>query len=148
MKWKDRISAEWRDRINQEWKDREVNGMSHYHVLEQSADGRMAKVVYHLAIPAASNEAGISYRTIAVWWKMYHEGDLTSVVPNIDPSEQTQMDNGEILEHVKTYGFSSPDLTPIQKRDELDTDYNATKDQIFTKYQVMFEWYGLARDVP
>ena len=124
--------------------------MSNYHVLTQALDKKTVNVVYHIPIPNVNNEVGKSYRLALKEW-LEHNSEIdtiTSICPDISPAEFIQMQNGEIYEIQRSMRFSILSLTPIQKRNELDAEYNALKTEARDKLQIVLEWWILARDVP
>ena len=78
--------------------------MANSHILEQTAPGRF-RVVYHVAIPATNNPAGVAWRTAIV-----NSRDATrpvSVLPDgdgtkgtISAAEKAQIVSGEVYEVV------------------------------------------------
>lgn len=68
------------------------------HILNGSDDGTVYQCAFHFTVPDATNEAAINYRTIISVYE-----NTESVVPNIDPGEQQQLNNGELLEDVVAF---------------------------------------------
>lgn len=126
--------------------------MSNYHILEQTTDEESISLVFHIAVPtAATNEAGILYTEI-----VKASEDLNSVLPGFAtdfPTEYQDMQDGKIIERVKTVTFSSAILTPAQKLDEIINGnylwegYNMYKNNLLNNLQIVWEWYGHNGDV-
>ena len=121
--------------------------MSDYHILEQTTDKNHIRVVFHFEVPlAVKNEADILYTEIV---KMSE--DLNSVLPNLQtdfPQEYSDMQDGKRVERDKTIQLSTNELTPAQKKAEIENGniywdgYNAYKTKLFDELQTKWEWYG------
>jgi len=79
--------------------------MANVHVLEQTAPGRF-RVVYHVAIPATNNAAGVAWRTAVVNSRI--AGQAVSVLPDgdgtngtISAAEKAQLTSGAVYEVVR-----------------------------------------------
>lgn len=123
--------------------------MSDYYLLTQAQDKKTINVAFHIPIPDVNNEAGKSYR-LALKEKLEHEsetGIITSQIPNLPTAELTRMQSVEIYEIMRSKRFSRLGLTSLQKRNELDAEYNILKIEARDELQVELEWWGLARDV-
>jgi hypothetical protein len=77
--------------------------MANSHILEQTAPGRF-RVVYHIAIPATNNAAGVSWRTCIA----ANVGAVVSVLPDgdgtngtISAAEKAQLVSGALFEVVR-----------------------------------------------
>lgn len=77
--------------------------MANSHILEQTAPGRF-RVVYHVAIPASNNGAGVPWRTCVA----ANVGLVVSVLPDgdgthgtISAAEKAQIVSGAIVEIVR-----------------------------------------------
>jgi len=122
--------------------------MSDYHILEQSDDKNHIRVVFHFDVPtSATNEADILYTDIV---KMAE--DLNSVLPNLQtdfPQEHADMQDGKRIERDINIQLSANDLTPAQKKTEIEDGnplywegYNAYKTKLFGTLVTNWEWYG------
>ena len=99
----------------------------HYHILQQEPKGRTARVVFHVPVPATGkNEADLTWRD-AVVLDQGGSGQITSILTNIEPTEDTQLKAGEIVEQAETVRFSSVNLTPAQKKAEIEARFNKVK---------------------
>ena len=83
--------------------------MANSHILEQTAPGRF-RVVYHVAIPATNNAAGVSWRTImaARVAASVAAGNNASALPDGDgtagtiaPAEKTLITTGAVVEVIR-----------------------------------------------
>jgi hypothetical protein len=84
--------------------------MANTHVLEQTAPGRF-RVVYHVAIPATNNAAGVAWRAIMaqqVAAQVAQVGGRASVLPDgdgtggtISAAEKAQVVSGALYEAVR-----------------------------------------------
>jgi hypothetical protein len=121
--------------------------MSDYHILEQKDNKRLIKVVFHLTVPAAStNESGILYTEIVKRCE-----DLNSILPGFAtdfPTEYQNMQDGKVIERQKTIEFSSDDLIPSQKLNEIINGnigwegYASFKTNVLNALAIVWEWYG------
>jgi len=127
--------------------------MSDYHILEQHDTKDHIRVVFHFTVPtSATNEAGKLYTDIV---KMSE--DLNSVLPNLQtdfPDEYNDMQDGKRIERDMVIKLSRNDLTPAQKKNEIENGgdlswdgYSAYKTQLFDELQVKWEWYGYDSDI-
>lgn len=124
--------------------------MSNYHLLMQARDKKTVNVVFHIPIPDVDNAADKKYR-LALKEKLERQsesGIIESVCPDINPAELAQIQNGEIYEITRSKRFSSLSLTNVQKRDELDAEYNKLKTEALNELKVMLKWWSFKRDVP
>ena len=127
--------------------------MADYHILEQQSSKDHIRVVFHFDVPpAATNEANVLYTDI-----VKAREDLNSVLPNLQtdfPQEFSDMQDGKRIERDITIQLSANDLTPAQKRAEIENGnalywegYNVYKTKLFAELQVKWEWYGFADDI-
>jgi len=77
--------------------------MANSHILDQSGPGRF-RVVYHVAIPAGNNAAGVPWRTCVA----ANVGAIPSVLPDgdgtngtISAAEKAQLASGAVYESVR-----------------------------------------------
>lgn len=120
-----------------------MRAVSNIHVLEGSRDGDSYRLVFHISIPNVANQAGVSYRDAIAQDPTI---DRASAVPSLNPAEQNQLDNGELVERVVTFhthpGQTSGDLARI------DALYTATVAVEQAAIQERYKYFGFARDVP
>jgi hypothetical protein len=117
-----------------------------YHILEQAQDGKTMRVVFHFPVPAqAKNAADILYSDI-----VQKCCDLTSQLPNFEteyPTEYASLQSGTLIERLVVVQFSSINLTPAQKRAEIEAAYEPERVAEFARLQIEWEWYGYAADI-
>lgn len=118
--------------------------MSDYHILEQDEKKKGFKIAFHFPVPAGNNNAGRSWRLSLTEWKTQGGENLISIVPNIDPIEQGKIDIGEINEVIRFFKFTSVTLSPIQKKDEIDAQWNNIKNDEEIKLSTILEHWGQA----
>ena len=122
--------------------------MSNYHILSGSDDGNTYQVVFHVAIPNTSNAVGTNWRTAVMQYRRLPDGTLPkSMVPFITAPEQTQLDNGELVEDEQVLS-TNPGQTLVNKRDALDALYTVRQSSILAKWQDRLRYWGYNRDVP
>jgi len=117
--------------------------MSDYHILSGDRYGNSYTVVMHIPIPDQANAVGVNYRVALVQML----GDTTSSVPFIDAGEQTQLDNGELVEHSEKFN-TNPGLSLAQNRDAIDILYSSRVSQVQNYYANLLAYWGFNRDVP
>lgn len=124
--------------------------MSDYHLLTQAKDLKTVQAVCHIPIHDTNNAAGKSYRTALkeMLESRSEDGTIASQCPSISPAELTQMQAGEIYEIPINYRFSILGLTNIQKRNELDAEFNEQKIVALNTLEIELAWWGFGRDVP
>ena len=123
--------------------------MSNYHILTQDISEKTIRIVFRIAIPDMTNNAGISYRTALIDYLKHSQGidNISSISPFSDADELQQVQSGEIYEVQESVRFSSLALTDVQKRDEIDARYNELTTESLSKLQILLEWWGLKRTV-
>jgi len=123
--------------------------MSEYHILESAIDGKTVTVVFHCVLTTAEKNWTNSAGKTAPWC-IVRSRDLTSQLPNFETDFATEyalMQNGEVTESRQTVRFSSINLTPAQKRDEIEAAYTVWRAECISDMQKEFEWYGYDNDV-
>ena len=118
--------------------------MSDYHILTVSGDGNQFSVVAHFPVPNANNDVGVNYRTALI---QSLGGSQPSAVPFIDPTEQTQLDAGELYEHSATF-HTWPGESLLDKRDRLDALYTQKLAEVQQRLAYQLSYWGYSRDVP
>lgn len=122
--------------------------MSNYHVISGSPDGNTYQVVFHIPIPDILNDVGVSYRTaLSQMLQLTPTTYPPSIVKFITPTEQAQLDAGELYEYSEQFE-TNPGMTLIQKRDALDTRYNELVSIVQARLQNVLRYWGFSRDVP
>lgn len=118
--------------------------MADYHVLAGSHDGNSFQVVMHFPIPSAVNRANVNYRTALV---ASLGGAQPSRVPGLLAAEQTQLDAGELYEHVENV-HTHPGEAAASFRDRVDALYTARRTEFQAKMQRRLDYWGFSRTVP
>ena len=123
--------------------------MSDYHLLTQAQDKKTINAIFHIPIPDVDNATSKKYSLALkeMLERQSESGIIKSACPDITPAELTQIQNGEIYEITRSKRFSSLSLTNMQKRDELDAEYNLLKTDALNELKVMLEWWSFKRDV-
>jgi len=127
--------------------------MSDYHILQQALDKKTINVVFHLPIPGTGvNNAGVQWRD-AIVLDAGGSDNINSILPGIDPIELAAMKSGALIEKYESLRFSILDLTPVQKKAEIEARFIALKDSdpaisVVLQKQITLEWIGYENDVP
>jgi len=119
--------------------------MSDYHILTADENSNEIRVVAHIPVPDIVNDVGVNYRDALVQWK----DDTTSILHTdlITTAEQTQLDNGELYEHVASVSTPGTGMTLLEKRDMFDALYNDAVPRIQQKLANQLRYWGYSRDV-
>lgn len=121
--------------------------MSNYHILEGIPDGNRFRVAIHVPVPNSTNPVNVSYRTALSQYRRQPDGTWPkSVVPFIQAAEQTQLDNGELIEEVIEF-HTNPGQNLAQKQAALDAAYNAAIAPVQAKWANILQFWGYSRDV-
>ena len=117
-----------------------------YHILKQSSKKDTVEVVFHIPIPATNNFAIKTFQ-IALKERLTQNGVvISSIVPNIDSTELTQLQNGELLEVVENINFSA-NLTNVQKREIIRTRFSILSSEISVRIQDELRFWGFAENI-
>ncbi|MHA2068615.1 MAG: hypothetical protein ACXABY_29990 [Candidatus Thorarchaeota archaeon] len=138
--------------------------MSDYHILTQAVDPiNSATVVFHYQVPAVgNNSAGIQWQNAVKMNLFGKDGSGTeisvfSVLPRyhvtnypggISSAEETLIVGGEVVEEIQSVRFSSVNLTPAQRRAEIEAAHTAWAAALEAKLMVELDWIGYRGDVP
>ncbi len=127
--------------------------MSNYHIRGISKDGRNARVIFHIPIPAMDNSAStpVPYRiALSEYVKPRQEdgtfGDFASSLQGIAGAELTQLQAGELYEYLEIVKFLAEDTNP-QKKTKIDDRYTALAISIVTRIQAELKFWGMNVDV-
>ena len=116
--------------------------MSNVHTREFDEAERSLACVFHIPIPAAGNNlAGIQWQTVVKNWRNSNGGTV-SVISEIDPTEQAQLDNGELIEVSANVVFSSINLNNAQRQTEVNAAYSAEVTRLQTELQTTLNFFG------
>lgn len=97
--------------------------MSDYHILSSDKHGNAFSIAMHFPIPNAMTLAGRSIREALI---EHLGGSQPSQVPFIDGAEQTQLNAGELYEHM-TELHSNPGEDMEEKEAQLDVMWESEK---------------------
>lgn len=126
--------------------------MSNYHTLTQAEDKKTVNVVFHIPVPeGGTNQADVLWRD-AVVAEQGGSANIVSVLPGIEPTEDTLLKAGALIEVPKSLRFSRLGLTPAEKKAEIEAEYNRLsgsdpKYSILALKQITLEWIGYEADV-
>ena len=125
--------------------------MADYHLLQQDIEKKTIRLVYHIPILAGgANQAGILWRD-AIVMDQGGADNINTALPVIDASELADMKIGALIEVQETFRFSSINLTPLQKKTEIEARYsilsNGTPESILGQKQITLEWIGYENNV-
>lgn len=121
--------------------------MADYHILTQDKQKKSVAVIFHIPVPdTGTNQADIGWRD-AVVSDQGGSGNITSGLSGIDPSEDTQLKSGEIIEKRETVRFSSKNLDIAAKKAEIEARFNELKIELIDAKKVELEWMGYEGNV-
>ena len=115
--------------------------MSNYHVLEVNDKQDRARVAFHISVPDESNAQSVALKDCI----KQHLSPVVDIPWLIDP-ELTQIQNGEVYEHIETVEFDA-NLTALQKRGEIDARYTVLNSNIPNIIRNRYEFWGMDRDI-
>jgi len=120
--------------------------MSDYHIRNTDLKLKNVSTVFHIPIPATNNAVGISWQAALVL-SLGGADAISSVLTDITTAELNAMKAGEIFEDVATVGFSSTNLTNVQRLAEVETAFTAAKTDVLAEKQITLNFYGKNGDV-
>ncbi len=120
--------------------------MSDYHIMYMPKRDTL-RVVFHFAVPDATNFAGVNYRVALMEYLTMNGETITSSYPGIDAGELAQMQAGEVYEETDTIVFDGK-LTDAQKRDLIDAAWTAKNSTFLARFSAGLNFWGYDRDVP
>lgn len=121
--------------------------MADYHILTQDSHKTSVNVVFHIPIPAGgTNQAGISWRETIVK-EQGGSVNINSVLPDIEAAELTSMKSGEVFEKQESVRFSSINLTPSERKAQIEGRFTTIKAVLINNKQIILEWMGYSADV-
>ena len=110
--------------------------MSNYHILAGNKDGNSFQIARHIPVPNVANEVGVNYQTVLTQWLPVDGVMPKSQVPFITAAEQTQLDAGELFEHIIKF-YTHPGESLVSKRVRLDTLYTSAVSTVQDTLQKM-----------
>ena len=112
--------------------------MSNIHIKELDIKNKTVSCVFHIPVPAGNNSAGV------VW--------TTAVKNSLNPiaemsynnqTENTAIENGEMLETAVTVRFSSISITDAQRLAEVEAKYETESVILLQKLANKLKFFGL-----
>lgn len=122
--------------------------MSNYHLLRQDSKKDEVTVVFHVPISSQNNFAGVSLQT-ALKEMLESEteaGIIGSQCPFIQAAELTQLQNGELYEHVEVVKFDA-NLSQAEKRNIIDSRFAELTAIVAARVANELDFWGYSRDV-
>ena len=120
--------------------------MSHYHILSQSLDKQILRVVFHYPVPTDSkNTIGIHFTEI-----IKQSCDSTSQLPDFEnkfPEEYQAMQDGLVIERLENIRFNNLDFTPNEKKQVIRAEYEKLKTIELRNLQTQWQWNGFHEDI-
>lgn len=113
------------------------------HILTQSKDQNTVNVVFHVPVPAALNEAGITWQEAVA----REIGAPSSILPDISPADLILLESGALIEKTENVRFSSIFLTNVQRLQEVKNRYAALKISLIEEKQITLAFMGLESEV-
>ena len=108
------------------------------HILEQDVGNKTVNCIFHIPVPDEANAVGVNWRI--------------AVVRSLKPApllnwnsqdENTQIENGEVLEIMEAVRFSSVGLTDTERLLEIDAAYTTRSATLLSELAVKLNFYGL-----
>lgn len=124
--------------------------MANYHLMEISAKGDEARVAFHFVTPVETNVAGVALKDAYKEWQERDGGALGTVLPWLaatNPTEDGQITNGEVVEHVESVQFDA-NATNAQKQAVLDSRWTALSTIIPDRIRRQLKFWRMNRNVP
>lgn len=123
--------------------------MASYHVLTGDGDGNAFRVAFHVAIPGASNRAGINYRVALINSGL---GGLTTLPDGdgnggtISAVEKALITSGALYEHVEDFA-TNPGESAAQLQARIDARYTALVGIVQDRLAKKLTYFGYTRTV-
>jgi hypothetical protein len=114
--------------------------MSDIHVLEGNDDGTVFKCAFHYPIADVNNNVGQSIRTLIGLFE-----DTVSEVPGLAALEQTDLDNGVIIERIFLVASNAAHGNRTQ---ELKDEYTLRLTEVSDEVTNKFKFTLFTTDVP
>lgn len=120
--------------------------MSNYHIRKTAYNMKTVNVVFHIPIPATNNAVGVAWRDVVVL-DQGGSSNIASVLPDITTGELDAMKAGSIYEYNKIVGFTSLNLTNVQRLAEVESAYTNTKAVVLARINKTMNFYNKSGDV-
>ena len=118
--------------------------MSDWHALGSSDKGNRIEIVVHTAVPNTTNDAAptnINHRVAAAEYVSLTKGSTVSRLPGIVAGEQTQLDNGELVESVINVEFDA-NQTPAQRHAAVAAAAGVEQAEVGADMTVILQYWG------
>lgn len=112
--------------------------MSNIHILDKDTDHKTINCVFHMAVPAGNNSAGIPWQTAV---KNYFNPE--PIMTYNDEAENVDIGIGAIIERQITVRFSSVSISDSDRLNEINAAYNKIKIEIITTLAEKLKFFGL-----
>ena len=112
------------------------------HVLTQDPQNKTVDVVFHVAVPAGNNAAGVAWSTAVV----QHLAPV-STLPGVSTTEANAVAAGTLLEVQETVRFSSVTLTNAQRLAQIRAAYTARSAALLDELGVRLNFWGYQEEV-
>lgn len=122
--------------------------MSNYHILTGDIEKKTITVVFHIPVPAAgTNQANLSWRDAVVKEQGGASNIVSALGTDVNPTEDSQLKSGALVERQQTIRFSSVNLTSNQRRVEIEAAFTQLQSQLIADKQITLDWIGFEGDV-
>lgn len=115
--------------------------MADFHVMQTSPDKDTATVAIHAAVPGGNNSVGVAWATALL---EYLGGSQSTRVPWLaasNPTEATQITNGEVYESVETTHFDA-NATNAEKLSAMQSFVSTRQSQITSYLAEVLRFWG------
>ena len=110
--------------------------MSNIHILDKDVENKTVNCVFHVASPTGNNAAGKTWYSVI---KSYLK-PVSVIEDNV--AENTLIENGEVIEVVRTFRFSTIDITNAQRLAELQAFYDSRSVSFVSDLESKLNFYG------
>ena len=117
-----------------------------WHALQTDKKFRWVEVVFHILIPEVINQAGVELKTAL--GEYLGNDTIISRVPNLEQDENDSLQACYLYEYTEMVVFTNANLTPLEKRGEIDVRCAALKSEIPINLQKILKYWGMKRNIP
>jgi hypothetical protein len=121
-----------------------------YHAFETKNIKVWIQVAFHIPIPDEDNSASPKHnlRDCIVEHFQQKGVTITSVVPDIDAGELSELQSGALVEVYEQFKFSSANISDPQKRNEIRARYTELTTTKVDELRSQYKFWGYAENVP
>lgn len=116
--------------------------MSDIHVREKDKHNKTVNCIFHFAVPATNNAAGLPWNEVIQKAK-----SPVPLMADNDTTENAQIEAGSIYEHLELVRFSSTNLTQSQRLAQIETAYQERQTTIFNTLSAELDFFGTTINV-